>query len=1020
MLAIVYLALMIAVGDAIGRRFMPFLSAPHRWASAFLCGLLFSSWFTYLVALASAGSSTPMFSGNLAFFVAAGGLVYFLNRGGSNASTTLDTGESVFKRWDWAFVGCFLVFAWWMMFRTFTMTDDNISFGHHQFPDFGSTVSIMQSFALGHNFPTEYPHFSGERIRYHFLFYFQAGNFEYLGLNPAWANNLLSILSLTSLLVLVMTLGSLIFRSRVAGRIGAVLFFFQGSLAFIPFLVANPSFSAVMDKLSKMTMYLNSGLPYRGEDWGVWSQNVFLNQRHFTSSIALFLLVVIFLFIRYREKLEPVPVIEASADLQAEASGQAELSVEAAVEDGPEPDSETGSELTEETPGEDIEDAESEPADQEEESATSPQTPVIENAARFGQYPAFIFCGLILGLLPLWNGPVYLSAALVLAVCFLLFPLKKEMIALAATAGVVGLPQVIFLTTGSLREPGYSMFRWGFVIDNAGFFDVLYYIFFTFGFKWVLLAIALYFASGLQRRFLAAIFILFPLTFCFRFSEEVLANHKFLNVWLVIANVYVGYALVKLWGLKAGSTTIPSRIAAVVLTILITIGGAIDLVPVWNSYFIHMKYKDDDLIEWAKANTEPSAIFLSHRYINHQILLAGRKLFFGDPYYAWGAGYDTTKRETLVRNLFEMRDPAEFYRLLKENNIGYIAVDDMVRSSKVFIQNPNEDMIAKYFPQVFNDDKKQYANIKIYKVPASLNVPVSDSPSLSDPASVPVANGFKGGEGSGPGQFSRPRGITLDQSGNIYVADTGNSRIQKFDASGTYLSSIGAKGSAPGQLIAPNGVAVDAAGNVYVTDADQHKLVRFRPDGTFDKEWTGPQDRFYGPRDLIFGPNKMLYIIDQGGTRIAKFDPAAETFQTWGSAGNGESQFSEPTGIEIGDGMIFVADAGNGRIQVFDLEGRFGRQFEIPSWERFGGHYPDIAFDAASKTLYVSNGKTNEILGYKPDGTQTTGFKPEGEARLNNPCSLAIQTVGGKRHLLVLNTGVAGITTFDLGSKKTK
>ncbi len=1018
MLAIVYLALMIAVGDAIGRRFLPFLSVPHRWASAFLCGLLFSSWFTYLVALASAGSSTPMFSGNLAFFVAAGGLVYLLNRGGKDATTTLDTSESAFTRWDWAVVGCFLVFAWWMMFRTFTMTDDNISFGHHQFPDFGSTVSIMQSFALGHNFPTEYPHFSGERIRYHFLFYFQAGNFEYLGLNPAWANNLLSILSLTSLLVLVMTLGSLIFRSRVAGRIGAALFFFQGSLAFIPFFVANPSFAAVMDKLSKMTMYLNSGLPYRGEDWGVWSQNVFLNQRHFTSSIALFLLVVIFLFIRYREKLEIAEPTPVSAELPTETSDEADLTIEAKAEDDSEEeepaDSETSDDPEDESKAEDGSQTEAtdEPA--------VPASAVNEKLSSFGQYPAFIFCGLILGLLPLWNGPVYLSAALVLAVCFLLFPLKKEMVALAVTAGIVGLPQVIFLTTGSLREPGYSMFRWGFVIDNAGFFDVLYYIFFTFGFKWVLLAIALYFASGLQRRFLAAIFILFPLTFCFRFSEEVLANHKFLNVWLVIANVYVGFALFKLWNLKAGTTVIPSRIAAVVLTILITIGGAIDLVPVWNSYFIHMKYTDDDLIEWTKANTEPSAIFLSHRYINHQLLLAGRKLFFGDPYYAWGAGYDTTKRETLVRNMFEMRDPVEFLRLLKENNIGYIAVDDMVRSSKVFIQNPNEDMIAKYFPQVFNDDKKQYANIKIYKVPDALNISAADLATVSDPANIPVANGFKGGDGSGPGQFSRPRGITLDQSGNVYVADTGNARVQKFDSSGTYISSFGIKGSGQGQLIAPNGVAVDASGNVYVTDADQHKLVRFRPDGEFDKEWTGPPDRFYGPRDLIIGPNKMIYIIDQGGTRIAKFDPAAETFQTWGSAGTGESQFSEPTGIEIGDGMIFVADAGNGRIQVFDLDGRFGRQFEVPSWERFGGHYPDIAYDAASKTLYISNGKTNEILGYKPDGTQATGFRPEGEARLNNPCSLAIQTIGGKRQLLVLNTGVAGITTFDLGTKKTK
>jgi hypothetical protein len=130
------------------------------------------------------------------------------------------------------------------------------------------------------------------------------------------------------------------------------------------------------------------------------------------------------------------------------------------------------------------------------------------------------------------------------------------------------------------------MFRWGFVIDNAGIFDVLWYTFFTFGFKWVLLAIALYFASGLQRRFLAAVCILLPLTYCFRFSEEVLANHKFINVWLTIVNVYVGYALVKLWNMQIGPSKLPARVLAVILTLLITIGGAIDLIPIYNSYWI--------------------------------------------------------------------------------------------------------------------------------------------------------------------------------------------------------------------------------------------------------------------------------------------------------------------------------------------------------------------------------------------------------------------------------------------------
>src|SRR4051812_6901651 len=264
---------MFALGDAVGRRFYPFVSIPHRLASAFLCGMLLSSWWTYAIAYMFSNTASPMLWGNLFFFITAIGVILWLQRNPpkDTVKTEIDVSDATFLRWDWVLAGIFLLFATWMMFRTFTMGDGNIMIGHHQFPDFGSTLSIMQSFALGHNFPTQYPHFTGERIRYHFLFYFQAGNLEYLGFNPAVANNILSIFSLSAMLTLVMTLGTVLFRSRVAGRIGAILFFFHGSLAFIPFILSQGSLAALWDKMNTMTLYLKSGFPYRGEDWGVWS-----------------------------------------------------------------------------------------------------------------------------------------------------------------------------------------------------------------------------------------------------------------------------------------------------------------------------------------------------------------------------------------------------------------------------------------------------------------------------------------------------------------------------------------------------------------------------------------------------------------------------------------------------------------------------------------------------------------------------------------------------------------------------
>ena len=70
---------------------------------------------------------------------------------------------------------------------------------------------------------------------------------------------------------------------------------------------------------------------------------------------------------------------------------------------------------------------------------------------------------------------------------------------------------------------------------------MLYYLGFTFGFKWILIAVALVFGSRLQRLMMASFTALIILGTCFQFSDEVLTNHKFFNVWLVLMNVPVAF-----------------------------------------------------------------------------------------------------------------------------------------------------------------------------------------------------------------------------------------------------------------------------------------------------------------------------------------------------------------------------------------------------------------------------------------------------------------------------------------------
>lgn len=278
---------------------------------------------------------------------------------------------------------------------------------------------------------------------------------------------------------------------------------------------------------------------------------------------------------------------------------------------------------------------------------------------------------------------------------------------------------------------------------------------------------------------------------------------------------------------------------------------------------------------------------------------------------------------------------------------------------------------------------------------------------------------FSGGPGGQAGQFSSPKGLAVDAKGNIYVADTGNSRIQKFDGDGRFVIEFGAMGPPEMVLKSPNGVAVDNEGNVYVVDVGTQKLVKFKPDGTFDKVFEGPDTGFYGPRDIAIGANKQAYIDDQGRSRIVVFDLEKQTYsKIWGSAGSEPSQFSNATGIAVAGEMVFVADSSNGRIQVFDIVGQLLHQWPVPTFTKAADDYPDVAFDDIAKIVYVSSGKTNEILAFDIEGNPLQGFRSDGEYKLENPTSIVVAEVNKKRWLYVLNTGSSNVTKFALESPK--
>lgn len=679
MLAILYLAAATYFGDLVCRRFFRFISLQHRIATAFLVGLLLSTWITFLAAVAFHGMGQPLIAANVIFLVMFVVAVFLTQRWPAQREHDSSIRPAGTLRWDLVWLSAFLVFATWLMFATLSFSNGQFQIAFKAWTDFGANVSLTQSFALGRNFPPEHPFFPGEFIRYHFLFWFQAGNLEFLGLNPVWSINILSILSLVALLVVIMTFGEVLFNSRVVGRIGALLFFFSSSLSYLPFLRSQTSVLGTLNSIAASTGFLASGYPFRGETWGVLSANVFAYQRHLISGIGLLFVAMIFAVERYRswvakrEKEPRVSVVPPSNE-----------------------------ELT--APAHDAGDSD---------IAESIAADASHSHARYEslktEWKRWVFAGVLLGLLPYWNSPTYIAALAVFGCLLILVPLRLQTAGLLVAAIIVGVPQVLMLRAGNTLT--YSLFNPGYTLANPTPWLVLKYLGWTFGVKWILLGVALTFSTGFQRRLLLALSSLVVIVFLFQLSVDVFNNHKLLNIWATCVNVYAAFAL---W--QIAKQKIIGVVLAVLLAIATVFGGVVDLFPLHNDPMLIVPYKNDRLSQWLLTHTQPTDVFLTHQLLTHPILFTGRKIYLGYTLFAWTAGYNVAPRDRVYHLMFEEKDVPKLICMLNENNIAYVAIDDAVRRDDTIV-GLNEPVYYQHFEKVFEDTEHRYDNVLIYKVP---------------------------------------------------------------------------------------------------------------------------------------------------------------------------------------------------------------------------------------------------------------------------------------------------------------
>src|SRR5436190_360699 len=557
MLALIYLAVAIYLGDLLCRRFYRFVSSAHRLAAAVLVGLLLSSWSTYLLALVFAQAARPLLWADLCFFGAALTVMFLSIRRSrrqvASPSVFIEPRASGSEIWDWIMLAMYFGLACWMMFTTFGYKDGKLLIADLVWTDFGPHTALIRSFSVG--------------------------------LNIAWSLNILSAVTMVCMLALVMSLGQLLFNSRPVGRIGSALFFLNGSLASIPFLRSQSSLTQAFHAVLHLRGFLRSSYPYRGEDWGIWTQSVYINQRHFASGIGILLIVLIFLIDRYQQRTSA-----ESGKLPAPIAGSEMPDGSAIIKSEP--------------------------------RQSSRVIVFAREAVVSGK--SFIFTGLLLGALPFWNALVFTAAFGVLLFLLILFPQRKYMLLLGIAAAIVALPQLWYLSAGG-GPRNYSLFQWGYTIEHPTIAKIVEYLGYTFGLKWPVIILALLVVSRFQRRFFIAVCSLVLVAFLFRFSVETPANHKFLNIWIILANLFAAYGLWWVWKLKTAPILGP--VVATAMTASIMVGGAVDLFPIYNRHLAEFTYPNDPLVKWVLSETGTDKAFLTDRFMYHTILFAGRKLF---------------------------------------------------------------------------------------------------------------------------------------------------------------------------------------------------------------------------------------------------------------------------------------------------------------------------------------------------------------------------------------------------------
>lgn len=618
--------------------------------AAFGMGILMLTWAVYILSWMfsiCARAEHPLFYGNLIVFLVDILLLSGIFRWKKKKQQKMFviSERMISRKWilkkELLLFGILTVFVTWMMFYVFHMKDGILYSGFSVYGDYAPHTAMMRSFSRGNNFPTQYPHYGGQDVKYHFMFQFLVGNLEYLGLRLDLGYNLVSILSLAGFLMVLYGISYRMFKSFWAGAAAIVFFFFRSGTAFWRYLWEHLQAGDLVRTLEENTAFIGYTT---NENWGLWNFNVYLNQRHLAFGL-LMAAVAVWTFMDW---------VEAGCSHKE----QGFLWVRNRF--------------------------------------------FTKKAWICRNVDTAILLGLFLGLTAFWNGAALIGGLLILAGLAVFSDGKLDYMICAGLAVLFSELQSKIFVSGSVMSPS---FYWGFLADNKSISGVLWYLVEISGFFFVGMIVAAVFLKRSQRAVLMGCLLPVVFAFLVSLTPDINVNHKYVMISYAFVTVFWGWIVrcVFLEG-KKGWKKWAGRAAAAVLCICLSATGIYDYVIILrdNDSAHRMTVNmESSLTDWLSTNLKKNDLLLTPEYTMNEVTMSGAMLYCGWPYYAWSAGYNTGYRADQAVLMYTTDDPELLKAAVKQEKITYILFEEDMEFEQ---QECREDIIRETYPLVYTSE----------------------------------------------------------------------------------------------------------------------------------------------------------------------------------------------------------------------------------------------------------------------------------------------------------------------------